>query len=486
MRRLLLPLLKIAAALLAGFALAVVGFYHHLLGELPDLKPWHRASFEQEFSLARAGDVKTLADYLALEDRVFAELRSKVGAAISATDRLSHNRYFPGSAADPDAQPTNWNRTFELAPDQPRGGVLLLHGMSDSPYSLHAIASSLQQRGWHVLALRLPGHGTAPSGLLDLHWQDLRAATRLGMRHLRDKLGPVTPLMIVGYSNGAALGAEYAVSMLEGEELPRLDGLIMISPSLALSPMAGFAVWQARVSRLPGLDKLAWLDVLPEYDPYKYNSFPVHAGDQVYRLAGDVDTRLQRLMKGGMVRGFPRTLAFQSVIDATIKADGIANVLMRRLAPGGHALVLYDINRSADAVPFVRERDSGWGRRLLDGEALPYSLTLITNENAASAQVHAVTRPAGGTQTRPDALNLSWPAGVFALAHVSLPFPADDPIYGGQPVGERQNPLGRLEVRGETGVLVVPPSLITRLRYNPFYPYQAKRIVEFAETLKAQ
>jgi hypothetical protein len=486
MRRLLLLLVKIAALLLAGFALAVVLFYHHLLGELPDLKPWHRASFAQEFNAGRASEVKTLADYLATEERVFAELRSTVAATVPAADRLSLNRYFPGSATDPDAQPTNWNHTFELAPDQPRGGVLLLHGMSDSPYSLHAVASSLQQRGWHVLALRLPGHGTAPSGLLDLHWQDLRAATRLGMRHLRDKLGPVTPLMIVGYSNGAALGAEYAVSMLEGEELPRLDGLIMISPSLALSPIAGLAVWQARASRLPGLEKLAWLDVLPEYDPYTYNSFPVHAGDQVYRLAGDVDTRLQRLMKGGVVRGFPRTLAFQSVIDATIKADGIANVLMRRLAPGGHALVLYDINRSADAVPFVRERDTGWGRQLLDGEALPYSLTLITNENAASAQVHAVTRPAGGTQTRPDPLNLSWPAGVFALAHVSLPFPPDDPVYGAQPSGERPIPLGRLEARGETGVLVVPASLITRLRYNPFFEYQSRRILEFCDAVRSQ
>jgi hypothetical protein len=482
----LLPLVKIAAALLAGFALAVVALYDHLLSELPELKPWHRASFEQEFSAARASEVKTLADYLALEERVFAELRDKVTAAIPVADRLSHNRYFPGSAADPDAQATNWNRTFELTADQPRGGVLLLHGMSDSPYSLHAIATLLQQRGWHVLALRLPGHGTAPSGLLELRWADLRAATRLGMRHLRERLGPVAPLVIVGYSNGAALGVEYAVSMLEGEELPRLDGLILISPSLALSPIAGLAVWQARAARLPGLEKLAWFDLLPEYDPYKYNSFPVHAGDQVYRLAGAVDVRLQRLMKGGMVRGFPRTLAFQSVIDATIKADGVANVLMRRLAPGGHALVLYDINRSAEAVPFVRERDTGWGRHLLDGEALPYSLTLITNENAASAQVHAVTRPAGGTQTRPDPLDLAWPVGVFALAHVSLPFPADDPVYGAQPANERELPLGRLEARGETGVLVVPASLITRLRYNPFFDYQSRRIVEFCEAVRAR
>jgi pimeloyl-ACP methyl ester carboxylesterase len=486
MKTFLLLVAKIGALLLAGVAAAVAFYYHRLLDELPDLKPWHRVSFEQEFRLDRSDAVKSLADYLALEDRVFAELRGKIGAKLAAQDRLSLNRFFPGSAADPEAQPTNWNRTFELVPEQARGGVLLLHGLSDSPYSLRAVGMLLQQRGWHVLGLRLPGHGTAPSGLLELQWQDLRAIARLGMRHLRDRLGPVAPVIIVGYSNGATLGAEYAVSMLEGEPLPRVDGLVLISPAMALTPMAGMAIWQAWLSRLPGLEKLAWYGMLPEYDPYKYNSFPVHGGDQVYRLASEVDTRLQRLMKGGVVRGFPRTLAFQSVIDATVKADAVVRLLMRRLAPGGHALVLYDINRTAEALPFVQDRDTKWGRQLLEGEALPFSLTLVTNENAASAQVHAVTRTTGGAQTRPDPLNLSWPTGVFALAHVSLPFPPDDPVYGARGAAEHQLPLGRLEVRGETGALVVPPALVTRLRYNPFFDYQARRIVEFAETLRAQ
>ena len=65
--------------------------------------------------------------------------------------------------------PTNWNRTFELAPSggDATCGVLLLHGMSDSPYSLRAIAERIHREGGHVLGLRLPGHGTAPSGLLE-------------------------------------------------------------------------------------------------------------------------------------------------------------------------------------------------------------------------------------------------------------------------------------------------------------------------------
>ena len=38
---------------------------------------------------------------------------------------------------------------------------------------------------------------------------------------------------------------------------------------------------------------------------------------------------------------------------------------------------------------------------------------------------------------------------------------------------------------GETGVLAIPASLLTRLRHNPFYSYQARRIREFAAKIAA-
>ena len=65
-----------------------------------------------------------------------------------------------------------------------QGGVLLLHGLTDSPYSLRALALTLNAHGYRVLGLRLPGHGTAPSGLVTLKWQDMAAAARIAMAHL--------------------------------------------------------------------------------------------------------------------------------------------------------------------------------------------------------------------------------------------------------------------------------------------------------------
>jgi hypothetical protein len=75
---------------------------------------------------------------------------------------------------------------------------------------------------------------------------------------------------------------------------------------------------------------------------------------------------------------------------------------------------------------------------------------------------------------------------VFALSHVAIPFPLDDPVYGvGSDDGKLLN-IGGAELRGETGVLAISATLLTRLRHNPFYSYQMSRIREFADQIVAR
>ena len=124
----------LVAYVLGVVATVVVGYVVYLDGR-PDLRPWHTARLESEF---RAGaPAKTLAEYLAIEDAVFRELRAKVYDRVTEKGKL--DRYSAGSLSDPTAYPKDWNRTFELVPANPKGAALLLHGLSDSPYSLRAI-----------------------------------------------------------------------------------------------------------------------------------------------------------------------------------------------------------------------------------------------------------------------------------------------------------------------------------------------------------
>ena len=81
--------------------------------------------------------------------------------------------------------PADGNRTFELRPETVQGGALLLHGLTDGPYSVKPVAETLRKLGYYTLAPRMPGHGTAPAGLVSVEWQDWMSVVRLAARHVR-------------------------------------------------------------------------------------------------------------------------------------------------------------------------------------------------------------------------------------------------------------------------------------------------------------
>ena len=190
----------------------------------------------------------------------------KVYARVERGSGFELNRYSSGSAADPQTWPYNWNRSFELPSDPPAGAVLLLHGMSDSPYSLRALGMTLNKHGYWVIGLRLPGHGTIPSGLKALRWEDMAAAVELTAAHLKSKVGR-RPLHVVGYSTGAPLALHLTIDALENNLEMVPASLILISPAIGVHPAAGLARLKDWVSRVPGLSRLAWLSIHPEFDP---------------------------------------------------------------------------------------------------------------------------------------------------------------------------------------------------------------------------
>ena len=275
-----------------------------------DLQVWHLTELDEEFT-ADSG-VETFTDYLALEERLFSQLDELVYAKIEPDQQQAINRYNRGSLSDPERWSPNWNRSFTLNAESPQAAVLLLHGMSDSPYSLRHLGERLHAAGANVLGMRMPGHGTAPSGLTEITWQDMAAAVHIAMRHLAQQ-NEGLPIHVIGYSTGAALAVNYALASLEDESLPPIARIVVLSPAIGVARVAVLAVWQARLGQLLGLEKLAWNDILPEYDPFKYGSFAVNAGNVVYQLTKEIQQRLAMLGKQGKLQGVPPILAFSSV-----------------------------------------------------------------------------------------------------------------------------------------------------------------------------
>jgi alpha-beta hydrolase superfamily lysophospholipase len=482
-RSILKQVLQTAVHGLVGAFLVLVVVAIFYLNSQPDLKVWHTAKLDAEFTAA--SPVKSFADYLALENRLFAQLDEKVYDRIALADKRSINRYYRGSLSDPSRWSPNWNRSYELSispsTGRPKAGVLLIHGLTDSPYSLRSIAEKLNTAGAHVVGLRVPGHGTAPSGLTTVTWPDMTAAVRLAMRHLSEQAGGA-PLSIVGYSNGGALAVHYALSSLEDPALSPLAGLVLISPEIGVTRTAALAIWQERIGRLLGLQKLAWTDVLPEYDPFKYGSFAANAGNVVYQLTGVNRAKIERLSAAGKLDAFPPVLAFQSAVDATVLAPALVKDLFARLPEHGHELVIFDLNRNSEIEPLLKSEPNAFFASLRDDPNRRYRISLLTNAGNETNRVIVRSWEPGQSASTESDPGLAWPAEIYSLAHVSLPFPGNDPVYGGDNPGKSPGiQLGKIALRGEKGVLEVPAAEMLRLRWNPFYSYLEKRVVEQLE-----
>jgi alpha-beta hydrolase superfamily lysophospholipase len=450
----------------------------------PRLEPWHTAALNEEFTVERAqGEVRSFADYLALEQRLFRQLDEQVYAKTPNGPAHALERYSSDSAVDPRGQHPNWNRSFELITEKAVGGVLLLHGMSDSPYSLRALGEAVNQRGYWVIGLRLPGHGTAPSGLKHVTWQDMAAAVRLGMAHLDSKLGS-KPIHIVGYSTGAPLALDFALNALEERSVATVPGsLVLISPAIRVHPAGALAGLKNTLAAVPGLGRLAFLSIMAEFDPYKYNSFATNAGAQVHHITRDVDRRIQALAQDSAVRhGLPPILALKSTVDSTVTTEAVVNNLLMHLPADRNELVLFDINRNAVIKSTLLVSDPApLTDRLMADESLPFAVTFITNETPYSSSVVARRKaPFSRDPSDIEPLGLTWPRGVVSLSHVALPFPPDDPLYGQHhPKDDDRVFLGDLAIKGEQGLLKLPADWLLRLRYNPFYAYLQARVLQW-------
>jgi len=464
--------------LLAGpvvVGLLAVGGAIMAVSTVPDLQPWHQLASRLEPRAAEITSTFTLETYLAREEAVFREARAQIDDVVSRdANALIPNRYVLGSRSHPDRISVPWNRTQILTAAAPRGGALLIHGLSDSPYSMRAIAERLNAGGFYTLSLRMQGHGTVPGGLTNTTWEDWSAAVRMGARHVRDRIGPDGPLVLVGYSNGGALITKYALDALEDASLPPPSKLILVSAMIGVSPAARLA---GAISLLgPLVPKARWIDVVPEYNPFKYNSFPANAGAQTARLTGALNTQLLRAGREGRLSKMPPVLAFQSIVDTTVSSPAVVDDLFEHLPPGKSELVVFDLNRQAGIDAFTTP--GAILPRLIGERRRSYAVTLVTNANAETLDAAAMTVASGADVVTTEALGVPWPESMYSLSHVALPFPIDDPLYGGEGRGRDLGSvaLGRLSPRGEKGALIVPAEVLMRVTWNPFFPYLAQRI----------
>ena len=189
-------------------------------------------------------------------------------------------------------------------------GIVLIHGLFDSPFSMRPFGEDLRSQCFYVLGLLLPDHGTRPGNILTAHWEAWAEATHFATSQLAQH---ADTLFVSGHSAGGTL------ALLEAARNPEVDALILFAPALAITPAAKLAKYLAPLGTL--FPKVAWFDVSPDEAIYRYESTPLAAAAEMYELIEVTKAEL-----AGQPRQVP-VFTVASVEDNTVGTQAILTYL---------------------------------------------------------------------------------------------------------------------------------------------------------------
>jgi len=221
-------------------------------------RPYLLALFILPLLTACAKDPVPQAEF---QQSTFAEYVEQTQAWIRA------NRHF---ISDQSEQEVLLNSPFERKPDQlSNKAVLLVHGLSDSPYSFNDLADSLVEKGYVVRTILLAGHGTKPEDLMIPKLEDWVSAVH---HHTQLLAAEYDDVWLGGYSTGANLVTSEAI------ENPEVDGLLLFAPAFkAKSKMVALAPWVKYF--------VDWADQDLEENLVKYDSLAMNGAGVFYQTS---------------------------------------------------------------------------------------------------------------------------------------------------------------------------------------------------------
>jgi len=174
------------------------------------------------------------------------------------------------------------NSPYEIKPTHATNstGVLFIHGLLDSPFTLRELATECAKAGMLCRSVLLPGHATTPEDLNEVHYKNWINTVSYGVKSLAKE---VDRIFLVGYSMGATL------SLYHIHHQHNIAGLVIIAPAIKIKfpadPLFRLTPY------VKYWEKHAWIKVEDEIDYTKYRSLPYHAVFQLYKLTHKINTK---------------------------------------------------------------------------------------------------------------------------------------------------------------------------------------------------
>ncbi|MGY0218868.1 alpha/beta hydrolase [Endozoicomonadaceae bacterium StTr2] len=252
---------------------------------------------------------------------------------------LKANRYFLTSNRE---QEIKANLPFEVKPDSTLPadkGILLIHGLGDSPWSFVDISQALAEKGFLVRTVLLPGHGTRPGDMLDVSHTDWQALVSRQVELLKQE---VKEVYLGGFSTGANLAYLHAANDAE------IRGLILFSP--------GFKSVTSLIAVTPALSSVTrWLeydDVDDATDYTKYSAMPTNGFAQYYHTSKSVLKSLEH-------KSFNRPVFIAaSEDDSILDTAGIKDLFTERFTHPDSRLIWFGSNseQKTRRIRFINSR----------------------------------------------------------------------------------------------------------------------------------
>ena len=239
------------------------------------------------------------------------------------------------------SESTNEEESFLLNPKLEGGsffwkggetGVLLLHGLTATTAEVRPLAKRLFNEGYTVSGILLPGHGTTPENLSQIHRRDWIQASEEAYNKLK---GECSSVIVGGESFGALLALRLA------SDYPEIKGLLLYAPAMRLAASFLKKVLLVLVSPFVFSVKKKFSkdrEGLP-WQGYKVN--PLRTGVQLLKFQWEIKQRLCRI--------YQPILIIQANLDETVDLNS-GNIIARGvqsavkkifwMEKSGHAVIL--------------------------------------------------------------------------------------------------------------------------------------------------
>lgn len=214
---------------------------------------------------------------------------------------------------------------------------LLIHGFTGSPADMSVLGTYLNEKGYGVSCILLPGHGTSPDELMLTAWPDWYAAVENEYLRLKKEYSDAKVIPV-----GLSMGGMLALHLAANYSLP---GVVCLSAPVYLADERVYDAANYDIDYFPKEKSPAELQRDLDEERYSYNVIPVKPLTSMLQLIEAVKSELPKI--------FSPALIIQSKDDKTVKPES-ANYIYEHL--GSEAKELIWLKKSGHVITLGMER----------------------------------------------------------------------------------------------------------------------------------